>query len=58
MRRQYGVWFLRKSGDVWTSAFPRTTDSGNRPLGTLEAYKNCLEGRRYSAGQPGESEGR
>jgi hypothetical protein len=51
--KEYGIWFLRKDGDVWTSAFPRSTDPGYQPLDRLEHYKaSCLQGRRYSDEPP------
>jgi hypothetical protein len=52
LSKEYGVWFLRKDGDAWTSAFPRSANPGYQPLDTLERYKNWLQGRRYSDEPP------
>ena len=46
---EYGLWFLRKSGDLWKSADPQGDGyTGYRPLETLKHYKNCLQGRSFS----------
>jgi len=41
-----GIWFLRRNGEIWTSAFPQSGDPGYRALDQFDSYTECMERRR------------